>query len=252
MRSPIKNETFKKVIQKARRMARPAKTRKPLDHTLFETDFTKLTYRARRLARRATPAKSRDCPVGSTTSMMVNNGNMSLAVSSSNASPLHGTSIQQCSTSTVAHAIQPLLLPMIDCLPAKIFAPTSRALLRQAISAAIPANQIVLPAITRPFLFAAEEPSSGQSQTQIIQTAANMVRRCGMAPLQHQSLPPAVPPFFSSLPLLIPGFLSQQPQNLSQGFHPSPNYCRLGAALSANPVPSFAASRSGNSCSSYI
>ena len=275
MRSPIQNETFKKLIQKARRMARPAKTQKPLDHSSFETDFTKLTYRARRLARRATPAKSCKCPVGSTTSTMVDNGKTPLAILSSNASPLHGTSVQQLFTSTVAHAIQPETLhprlaqqqaqdnqpsifeshnhatPMmkqpsvpVDCQPAKILAPFSSVLLRQGISAA---NQIVLPAMPRPVLFEAVQLSSGLSKAQIIQTAVNMLRRSGMAPLQQQSLAPAQPLLVPSLPLLIPGFSSQLPQNFAPGFHLSPSlspfYCRLGTALSANRVPSFAARR---------
>ena len=289
MRSPIQNETFKKLIQKARRMARPAKTQKKLDHSFFETDFTKLTYRARRLARRATPAKSCNCPVGSTTSTMADNGNMSLAVLSSNASTPYGASIQQLSTSKVAHAIQPEILhpklvqqpaqdnqpsifesphnastmmrqpsapvdklpapgttcvqvglvqrlqPMIDYQPAKIFAPTPSALLRQGISAATPGNQIVLPAMTRPGLFESGKQSSGLSQAQI------MLCRCGMAPLQQQSLAPAQPLLVPSLPLLIPVFWSQQLQNFAEGFHLPPSlapfHCRLGTAWSANPVP---------------
>ena len=293
MRSPIQNETFKKLIQKARRMARPAKTQKKLDHSSFETDFTKLTYRARRLARRATPAKSCNCPVGSATSTMSENGNTPLAILSSNASLLCGTSIQQFSTSTVAHAIQPEILhprlvqqqaqdnqpsifespphastmvwppsapvdklplpgttciqvqrlqPMIDFQPAKIFAPTSSALLRQGI-----ANQVVLPAMTRPVLFEAVQPSFGQPQAQIIQAAVNMLRRSGMSPLQQQCTAPAQWLSVPSLPLLIPGILSQQPHNFAQGFHLPPSLApfhgRLGTTLSANPVASFAAPR---------
>ena len=294
MRSPIQNETFKKLIQKARRMARPAKTQKKLDHSSFETDFTKLTYRARRLARRATPAKSCNCPVGSATSTMSENGNTPLAILSSNASLLCGASIQQLSVSAVAHAIQPGILqprlaqqqaqdnqpsifdsrhhpstmmrqpsapvdklpvpgttsvqvglvqrlrPITDCQPAKMFAPTSSALLRQAIPAAMPANQIVLHAMTRPVLFEGIEPSSGVSQSQIIQTAIHMLRRCGMAPMQQQSLAPAQPLFVPSLPLLIPGLLSQQTQNFALGFHLSPI---VGAAFSAFPVPPVATPR---------
>ena len=268
MRSPIQNETFKKLIQKARRMARPAKTQKKLDHSSFETDFTKLTYRARRLARRATPAKSCNCPVGSATSTMSENGNTPLAILSSNASLLCGASIQQLSVSAVAHAIQPgILQPRlaqqpaqdnqpsifdsrhhpstmmrqpsapVDCQPAKILAPFSSVLLRQGISAA---NQIVLPAMPRPVLFEGIEPSSGVSQSQIIQTAIHMLRRCGMAPMQQQSLAPAQPLFVPSLPLLIPGLLSQQTQNFALGFHLSPI---VGAAFSAFPVPPVATPR---------
>ena len=103
-----------------------------------------------------------------------------------------------------------------------MFAPTSSALLQQGILKAISANQIVLPAMTRPVLFEGIETSSGVSQSQIIQTAVHMLRRCGMAPLQQQSLAPAQPLLVPSLPFLVPALLSQQTQNFALGFHLSP------------------------------
>ena len=48
--------TFKKLIQKARRMARSKKKVQKKDDTGIEKDFAKLTYRARQMAKRKTPS----------------------------------------------------------------------------------------------------------------------------------------------------------------------------------------------------